>query len=84
MPEATLLPGYLIVGPDEVKRDTAVARLRKRLEASGMADFNFDRRDMTKEQDPDEVLASLNTLPMGADFRLVVLDGCDRLPKATS
>ena len=30
MPEATLLPGYLIVGPDEVKRDTAVARLRKR------------------------------------------------------
>ena len=41
MPEATLLPGYLIVGPDEVKRDTAVARLRKRLEASGMADFNF-------------------------------------------
>ena len=84
MPEAMLLPGYLIVGPDEVKRDTAVARLRKRLEASGMADFNFERRDMTKEQDPDEVLASLNTLPMGADFRLVVLDGCDRLPKATS
>ena len=45
MPEATLLPGYLIVGLDEVKRDTAVARLRKRLEASGMADFNFEGHD---------------------------------------
>lgn len=84
MAEAALLPGYLIVGPDEVKRDTAVERLKKRLAASGMADFNFDERDMTKEQVPDDVLASLNTLPMGADFRLVVLDGCDRLPKAMS
>ncbi len=84
MSDAALLPGYLIVGPDEVKRDIAVERLKKRLAASGMADFNFDERDMTREQVPDEVLASLNTLPMGADFRLVVLENCDRLPKAMS
>lgn len=84
MSEASLLPGYLVVGPDEVKRDTAIERLKKRLESSGMADFNFDERDMTKEQVADDVLASLNTLPMGSDFRLVLLEGCDRLPKAMS
>lgn len=84
MSDQQLLPGYLVVGPDEVKRAASISRLKKRLEASGMADFNFDERDMTKEQQPDDVLASLNTLPMGAEFRLVVLEGCDRLPKAMS
>lgn len=84
MGEPALLPGYLIVGPDEVKRDAAVARLKKRLESSGMLDFNLDERDMTKEQSIDDIISSLNTFPMGADFRLVILDGCDRLPKAVS
>ncbi len=79
MAESKLLPAYLAVGPDEVKRDTAVERLRRRLEASGMADFNLDERDMTRDQDVDDLLSSLNTYPMGADFRLVILNGCDRL-----
>ena len=79
MAESKLLPAYLAVGPDEVKRDTAVERLRRRLEESGMADFNLDERDMTRDQDVDDLLSSLNTYPMGADFRLVILNGCDRL-----
>ncbi len=49
-----------------------------------MLDFNLDERDMTKEQPIDDIVSSLNTLPMGADFRLVILTGCDRLPKAVS
>ncbi len=82
--EAALLPAYLIVGADEVKRDTAIARLKARLEASGMADFNLDERDMQRDQEPDDVLSSLNTFPMGSDFRLVILKGCDKLAKPMS
>ncbi len=74
-----LLAAYLAVGPDEVKRDAAIERLKRRLEQSGMVDFNLDERDMTRDQDVDSLISSLNTFPMGADFRLVILTGCDRL-----
>lgn len=84
MAENNLLPGYLIVGADEFKRSTAIARMRARLEKSGMADFNLDERDMMHEQQVDDVIASLNTLPMGSDFRLVILRNCDRLGKMVS
>lgn len=84
MASAKLLPAYLLVGPDEVKRDAAIDRLVSRLEASGMATFNLDDRDMTKPQEPDEIIASLCTLPMGSDFRLVILRSCDHLVKAMS
>lgn len=79
VPDPRLLGAYAAIGPDEVKRDETIARLKKRLEASGMADFNLDERDMTRDQDVDAVQSSLNTYPMGADFRLVILMGCDRL-----
>lgn len=84
MASAKLLPTYLLVGPDEVKRDAAIDRLVSRLEASGMATFNLDDRDMTKPQEPDEIIASLCTFPMGSDFRLVILRSCDHLVKAMS
>ena len=84
MAEAKLLPAYLIVGADEYKRSRAVERMKARLEASGMAEFNLDERDMTRDPAIDDIIASLNTFPMGAEFRLVILDGCDRLPKAVS
>lgn len=81
MAEGGLLSAYLAVGPDEVKRDAAVARLKRRLEQTGLADFNLDERDMTRDQDLDSLVASLNTFPLGADFRLVILSGCDKLPE---
>lgn len=80
MPGDRLLRAYLIVGTDEVKRDAAIRRLKARLDASGFADFNLDERDMTRfDGDIEGLLSSLNTLPMGSDFRLVILRGCDRL-----
>ncbi|MBE6469583.1 MAG: DNA polymerase III subunit delta [Coriobacteriaceae bacterium] len=79
-----LLPAYLIVGTDELKRSVAVKRMRDRLEGTGMAEFNIDERDMTRDVAIDDIIASLNTLPMGTDFRLVILFGCDRLAKAVS
>lgn len=84
MSSAELLPGYLVVGSDEFKRSKVVAKMKSRLEASGMADFNLDERDMTKDPQIDDIIASLNTLPMGAEFRLVILEGCDKLNKSVS
>ena len=84
MAETALLPAYLIVGADELKRTSAVNRMRARLDASGMAAFNLDERDMSKDPQIDDIIASLNTFPMGSDFRLVILENCDRLPKAVS
>ena len=84
MAESALLPGYLIVGADELKRARAIERMRAKLEKTGMADFNIDERDMAKDPQIDDVIASLNTFPMGTDFRLVVLRNCDKLPKAVS
>ena len=48
MAEAPLLCGYLIVGADELKRSRAVARMKARLEKSGMAAFDLDERDMVR------------------------------------
>ena len=84
MASAQLLPAYLVVGPDEVKREAAIERMKARLDAEGMAAFNLDERDMTKPQEPDELVASLCTFPMGSGFRLVILNGCEHLPKAVS
>lgn len=79
-----LLPGYLIVGSDELKSSRAVERMRARLGKSGMVEFNLDERDMTKDPQVDDIVASLNTFPMGAEFRLVILTNCDKLPKVMS
>ncbi len=84
MSDQALLPAYLVVGADEFKRSRAIARMKARLEKSGMADFNLDECDMTKDPQIDDIIASLNTFPLGADFRLVILNGCDKLPKAVS
>lgn len=82
MTSKELLPAYLIVGADEYRRSTVVGRMKSRLEQTGMMDFNLDERDMTRDPQIDDIIASLNTLPMGSDFRLVILYGCDRLPKS--
>lgn len=84
MAESALLPGYLIVGADELKSARAIERMRAKLEKTGMADFNIDERDMAKDPHIDDIIASLNTFPMGTDFRLVILRNCDKLPKAVS
>lgn len=84
MAETALLPAYLIAGADEYKRSRAVERMKARLDESGMAAFNLDERDMTRDPAIDDIVASLNTFPMGAPFRLVILNGCDKLPKAVS
>lgn len=78
-----LLPAYLVVGADELKREVMVRRLKGRLDA-GLAAFNLDERTAGPDLQPQELVASLNTLPVGADFRLVIVHGAERLAKPVS
>lgn len=78
-----LLPAYLIVGPDELKRRQALTRLKARVDGP-LSAFNLEEIVASGDLEPDEVLSSLNTLPMGGDRRVVVIESADKLPKAVS
>ncbi len=80
---AGLLPAYLIVGADQLKRETAVSRLKKRLDP-GFEAFNLDERTASADLDPTDIAISLNTLPVGDGFRLVLIHDANRLPKPVS
>ena len=78
-----LLPSYLVVGADELKRQTAESRLKARLDA-GLAAFNLDERTAGPDLDPGDLALSLNTLPIGDTFRLVVIHDAGKLAKPVS
>lgn len=80
---AGLLCAYAAIGTDEARRKEVVRRLKARLDP-GMAAFNLDERAASADMDPGGLVASLNTLPVGSAFRLVVVTGADHLPKAVS
>ncbi|QOY61452.1 DNA polymerase III subunit delta [Thermophilibacter immobilis] len=80
---AALLPAYLAVGPDELKRRQVAARLRARVDEAFSA-FDIEELTASANLDPDAVVSSLNTLPMGGSLRVVVIEGAERLPKAVS
>lgn len=83
--QGALNPCYLVVGTDDLKRDTAIRRLRARLDP-GLEVFNYEERDgaTTKVDDVPALVASLETLPMGDGIRIVVVRNADRLPKRAS
>lgn len=78
-----LLPAYLVVGGDELKAKEVTARLRRRLEP-GFEAFNLDERVAASDLDAADLLASLNTLPFGSGFRLVLVSSAEHLPKQVS
>lgn len=78
-----LLGAYLAVGADELKQRHALERLDARLaRAGGDPDFNRDEIDGSNSPDPAMLRSTLDTLPFGSEFRLVVVKGVDRAPKA--
>lgn len=83
MRQNKLLPAYLVVGEDQLKRETAVSRLKARVD-EGFAAFNIDERTAAPDLNPTDVAISLNTLPVGDGFRLVLIHDANRLPKAVS
>ncbi len=78
-----LLPAYLIVGSDELKRTTAVRRLKARLD-QGLTDFNLDEMSGLGLDEPQTLISSLNMLPFGAGFRLVIVDHAGKLARDVS
>ena len=68
---------------DELKSRAAQTRLKGRL-AQGYEAFNLDERVANKELEPGELLASLNTLPVGGGLRLVLVVEAEHLAKPTS
>lgn len=78
-----LLPAYLIVGADELKRDAAVRRLRSHVPAD-MADFNLDELDGASLEEPGQLISSAQTMPFCAGFRLVIVNGAGELAKPVS
>ena len=81
--KSELLPAYLIVGPDELKRRQAVTRLKARVDGP-FAAFNLEEVAASGDLAPEDVLSSLNTLPMGGERRVVVIEPADKLPKPVS
>ncbi|MBR3313717.1 MAG: DNA polymerase III subunit delta [Atopobiaceae bacterium] len=83
MAQSGLLAAYLVVGVDKLKRDRVIHRLKGRLEP-GLEAFNLDERTASADIVPNEFITSLNTLPMGSGFRLVLLHDAGKLPKPVS
>lgn len=83
LPQGALLPAYLIVGSDELRRARVLKRLKAHLD-EGFSAFNLDERAASGDLEPQDLLSSLNTLPMGDAFRLVVVERAERLPKGVS
>ncbi|MDO4806069.1 MAG: DNA polymerase III subunit delta [Coriobacteriales bacterium] len=79
----SLLPAYLVVGGDQLKRETTVSRLKARLD-EGLAAFNLDERTASADMDPTDIAISLNTIPLGDGFRLVLIHDANKLPKPVS
>ncbi len=82
---AALLAAYLIIGTDELKVRRVIERLDGRLEAAG-GDPSFDRSELDAKSSLDPVLvrSTLDTLPFGADFRLVIVRNIDKAGKAVT
>lgn len=79
--EAPLLPVYLVVGEDALKRDTVMKRLRARLSAMGDLSFNSDEFSGETASGSD-IVAACNTVPFASPVRLVEVRGADKLKKA--
>lgn len=78
-----LLPAYLVVGEDALKREAVLSRLRKRMEAFGDLSFNSD--DLNGEVvEGAAVVSACNTIPFASEKRLVYVRNADKLKKADS
>lgn len=79
--KAPLLPAYLVVGEDALKRATVIERLRKRLAEHGDLAFNSDVFEGETAHGGD-IVTACNTMPFASDLRLVLVRDADKLKKA--
>lgn len=72
---------YLVVGNDELKAETVIKRLWKRLKQEGDVDFNSQILDGSANIDIQVLLDTLNTPPLASPFRVLVIKGIDKASK---
>ncbi|MEO8294244.1 MAG: DNA polymerase III subunit delta [Gemmatimonadota bacterium] len=73
-------PVYYFYGPEEILKDEALHLVLDRVLDPSLRDFNYDQRSLT-QSDPESLHAVLNTLPMMADRRVVVLRDLESLKR---
>jgi DNA polymerase-3 subunit delta len=71
-----LAPVYYLVGEEDLLKTEVVRAISDRAVDAALRDFNFDQRTATS-LDPEELATLLNTLPMMAERRVVVLRDVD-------
>ncbi len=79
--DTELLPVYLIVGDDELKRTHVMSRLRTRMERFCDFAFNYDELD-AQLCCGEDILAACNTVPFAGEKRLVYVYHVEKLKKA--
>ncbi len=75
-----LLPAYLVVGDDSLKKEAVLARMRVRLEKLGDLSFNADSFD-AETASGEEIVSACQTMPFASEKRLVVVDDAEKLKK---
>ena len=78
-----LLPAYLVVGEDALKRQAVLGRLRQRIAALGDLEFNSEDLDGDAAAGAD-IVTACNTMPFASDARLVYVRNAEKLKKADS
>lgn len=78
--QTQLLPAYLAVGEDALKRRTVLERLRARVGELGDLDFNHDEFDAERASGSD-IAVACNTLPFASELRLVEVTHAEKLGK---
>ncbi len=76
-----LLPAYLVVGDDALKREAVLRRMRTRLEKLGDLSFNSDTFD-GEHAEGAAIATACQTLPFASEKRLVVVNNAEKLKKA--
>jgi DNA polymerase-3 subunit delta len=75
-----LLPVYYLHGPEDLLKDEAVRGIIDKALDPSLRDFNFDQRSVT-QLDPESLTSLLETLPMMAERRVVVLRDLEQLKR---
>lgn len=79
--QESLLPVYLVVGEDALKRSAVMKRLRARISSLGDLSFNSDEIDGETALGAD-IVAACNTMPFASPIRLVEVRAAGKLKKA--
>jgi len=77
-----LLPVYLFIGDDNLKRNALLSRMKQRVGEMGDITLNLNTFEGPEVEPPDAVVAACNTMPFLSERRLVVVKDIGDAKKA--